>query len=118
MRVTRPDFRLEKAHRAAGRVVAGVDEVGRGCLAGPVVTAAVVLPESCYSGRLASWWGELNDSKLLSPATRERLAALIHENALVQIAWSTVEEVDRWNILHATMIAMRRSLAPFQGFVQ
>ena len=85
-------------------LVAGVDEVGRGPLAGPVVTAAVILdPERPIEG--------LNDSKKLSEKRREALAELIKERAL---AWSLgraeVEEIDRINILQATMLAMRRAV--------
>ncbi|MGB0721211.1 MAG: ribonuclease HII [Gammaproteobacteria bacterium] len=86
------------------RRVAGVDEVGRGPLIGPVVTAAVILdPRRPIEG--------LNDSKKLSEARREVLAPLIRERAL---AWSLgraeVEEIDELNILHATLLAMRRAV--------
>ena len=110
---------------AAGRVSVGVDEVGRGCLAGPVVTAAVVMPAFMLDsdGMLdsmgkASWWTEINDSKLVPPAKRERLAAQILETCEVQIAWCYPQEIDRWNILHASLIAMRRALGPFSGLAQ
>ncbi len=86
-------------------IVAGVDEVGRGPLAGPVVTAAVVLPE-CYD------LPDLTDSKKLSPKKREILSIAIKQQAL---AWSigeaSVEEIDELNILHATMLAMQRAVA-------
>src|SRR5687768_6771823 len=78
-----PDLAHEMAHRAQGRLVAGVDEVGRGCLAGPVVTAAVVLPDFVYKPASEEgaaqdrWWLQLNDSKLLRPAVREALAEKI-----------------------------------------
>ena len=90
--------------RGYGRV-AGVDEVGRGCLAGPVVAAAVVLdPERPVRG--------LRDSKLLTPAARERLYADIVQRAA---AWSlgAVEagEIDRINIHNAALLAMRDALA-------
>jgi len=86
-------------------IIAGVDEVGRGPLAGPVVTAAVILdPDNPVDG--------LNDSKKLSPKKREQLAVEIHEKAL---AWcfgrAEVEEIDQINILHATMLAMQRAVA-------
>ena len=85
--------------------IAGVDEVGRGPLVGAVVAAAVILdPQRPIAG--------LADSKKLSPATRERLATLITEQAL---AWSVAEcsaaEVDELNILWATMRAMTRAVA-------
>lgn len=83
---------------------AGVDEAGRGPLAGPVVAAAVILdPDRPIEG--------LNDSKKLSPRTRERLDALIRERALgYAVAVSTVDEIDRINILQASLLAMRRAL--------
>lgn len=87
------------------QVVAGVDEVGRGPLAGPVVTAAVILdPERPIAG--------LADSKVLSEKRREALFDEIQEKAL---AWSIgraeVEEIDALNILQATMLAMQRAVA-------
>ncbi|KPK55970.1 MAG: ribonuclease HII [Thiotrichales bacterium SG8_50] len=86
-------------------LVAGVDEVGRGPLAGPVVAAAVVLdPRQPVEG--------LADSKALTPARRERLASEIRSRAL---AWAVgraeVEEIDRLNILHASLLAMTRAVA-------
>lgn len=85
-------------------LVAGVDEVGRGPLCGPVVTAAVILdPARPILG--------LNDSKKLSEARRERLFDEICEKALAWcIARADVEEIDRLNILHATMLAMQRAV--------
>ncbi|WP_061288100.1 ribonuclease HII [Azotobacter vinelandii] len=85
-------------------LVAGVDEVGRGPLCGAVVTAAVILdPERPILG--------LNDSKKLSEARREALSEEIREKALAWcIARAEVEEIDRLNILHATMLAMRRAV--------
>ena len=83
----------------------GVDEAGRGPLAGPVVAAAVILPPNTpLSG--------LNDSKKLSPRRRERLAAEIRATAL---AWAVAEasaaEIDEWNILRSTLRAMARAVA-------
>jgi ribonuclease HII len=86
-------------------LVAGIDEAGRGCLAGPVVAGAVILPARC---RLPG----LTDSKLLSPARREELAALIKARA---VAWAVGAarswEIDRLNVLQATFLAMRRAVA-------
>jgi len=87
------------------RLICGVDEAGRGPLAGPVVAAAVILPPG------ASLSG-LNDSKKLSPRRRERLAAEIRTTAL---AWAVAEasaaEIDAWNILRSTLRAMARAVA-------
>jgi ribonuclease HII len=85
-------------------LIAGVDEAGRGPLAGPVVAAAVILDD------LKPIRG-LNDSKLLTPLARERLNVQIHAKALCFcIAQASVEEIDRLNILQATLLAMRRAV--------
>jgi ribonuclease HII len=85
-------------------LVAGVDEAGRGPLAGPVVAAAVILdPRRPIQG--------LDDSKKLSPARREQLAADIRARALSwAVGWADPEEIDEINILAATMLAMRRAI--------
>jgi ribonuclease HII len=92
---------------AAGRNlsrVAGVDEAGRGPLAGPVVAAAVILDRRRRIRGLA-------DSKVLSPAERGRLAPLIRSRALAfGIGWADRDEIDALNIFQATMLAMRRAL--------
>jgi ribonuclease HII len=86
--------------------VCGIDEAGRGPLAGPVFAAAVILKEPI---------GGLKDSKLLSAAVRERLSLRIREQALAfAVAQATVEEIDRLNILQATMLAMQRAVAALQ----
>ncbi len=83
--------------------VLGVDEVGRGCLAGPVVAAAVTLPDAAVPG--------LIDSKLLTPPRREELATRIRECALaVGLGWASADEVDALGILAATLTAMRRAV--------
>ena len=86
-------------------LVCGIDEAGRGPLAGPVVAAAVILdPARPIPG--------LNDSKKLSGKKRDALAALIRERAVTwAVAEATVEEIDRLNILHATLLAMQRAVA-------
>ena len=88
----------------SGRRVCGVDEAGRGPLAGPVVAAAVILDaRRPIAG--------LRDSKQLSPARRDNLAVLIRERALGwSIAAASVEEVDRLNVLQATLLAMKRAI--------
>jgi ribonuclease HII len=86
-------------------LVCGIDEAGRGPLAGPVVAAAVILdPARPVTG--------LNDSKKLSEKKRDALAVLIRERALAwAVAEATVEEIDRLNILQATLLAMQRAVA-------
>ncbi len=99
-----PDYSFEAAARARGYTrIAGVDEVGRGPLAGPVTAAAVVLdPARIPDG--------LNDSKKLSRKKREALYVQILEVADVSIAHAIVEEIDAHNILRASHIAMGRAL--------
>lgn len=98
----------------AGDDIAGVDEVGRGPLAGDVVAAAVILdPHQPIAG--------LRDSKRLSAARREELALAIRAHALAwSVARATVEEIDRLNILQASLLAMKRAveaLQPQPGYV-
>ena len=100
------------------RLVAGVDEVGRGCLAGPVVAAALILPPGLDLGRppgKPEWLREVADSKMLSPEKRAELAPLIREWALGWgVGYATVEEIDRINIYHASHLAMLRALEAMQ----
>jgi ribonuclease HII len=100
-----PDFQYETSAQAAGAVrVVGVDEVGRGPLAGPVTAAAVRLdPLRLPVG--------LRDSKMLTPARREALCAEIIAVAEVSVAHATVEEIDSLNILRASHLAMERAIA-------
>ncbi len=84
-------------------IVAGVDEAGRGPLAGPVVAAAVILPKGFNCK-------EIDDSKKLDRETRERLAERIKAECQWSVAFAEVEEIDRINILWATMAAMERAL--------
>ena len=99
-----PDFSFEHAAMAKGYLrIAGVDEVGRGPLAGPVTAAAVVLDP----GRIPEG---LNDSKKLTKRKREALYDQIMEVADVSIAHASVEEIDAHNILRASHIAMVRAL--------
>lgn len=99
-----PDFRLERAVLDAGSLrVAGVDEVGRGPLAGPVTAAAVRLdPANIPPG--------LHDSKKLGAARREQLFDAIMASADVAVAHASVAEIDQLNILVASHLAMRRAL--------
>ena len=87
--------------------MAGVDEVGRGALAGPVTAACVVFPPPV--GKFAGYG--INDSKLLSPEKREALSRWIMGNAIhTSLGWATVEEVDHHNIRNATLLSMGRAL--------
>lgn len=106
-RLTAKDERLwmnEAPYRDEGRLVAGMDEAGRGPLAGPVCAACVILPPGeAIPG--------LRDSKKLSAKRRQDLAAEIRRKAQAYcIAFASVEEVDRLNILGATMLAMKRAI--------
>lgn len=96
----------------AGERLAGVDEAGRGCLAGPVVAGAVEIAEGdslrLFQGELA----EVNDSKKLSPRQRERLFEIITHNPCIRwaVGSCSAQEVDQLNILRATHVAMGRAL--------
>ncbi len=102
----RPDLALETEACALGATrVAGVDEAGRGPLAGPVVAVAVILdPARVPEG--------LDDSKRLSAARREALARALRACAEVSVAEASVEEIDALNVWGATALAMARALAP------
>ena len=98
------EFELE-ARRRGYRRIAGLDEAGRGPLAGPVVAAAVILPTRC---RLVG----IDDSKQISESERARLYEVIVRRArAVAVGIATEQEIDRVNILEATRLAMRRALA-------
>ncbi|HEX2056082.1 MAG TPA: ribonuclease HII [Nitrospiraceae bacterium] len=97
-------FEVE-ARRRGYRYIAGLDEAGRGPLAGPVVAAAVILPRCC---RLPG----LNDSKQLSEAERNRLYGLIRAKAcMIGVGAASEQEIDGLNILEATRLAMQRAIA-------
>jgi ribonuclease HII len=100
-----PNFAREAA---LGDLVCGIDEVGRGPLAGPVVAAAVILdrrrmPRSLRTG--------IDDSKKLTPAEREEYATALRSCALIALGAAAVSEIDRINILRASLLAMRRAVA-------
>ncbi len=98
--MSKPDFSLEQA---TSGLVAGIDEVGRGPFAGPVIAAAVILsPDHIPDG--------IQDSKKLTKLKREALATQILAHADVGIGEATVSEIDELNILQATFLAMRRAL--------
>lgn len=92
---------IDELYKKEFGIVAGVDEAGRGCLAGPVVAAAVVLEKEIEG---------INDSKQLSPAKRERLFDEIMGKAAVGIGIASPEEIDLHNIFNATKLAMNRAL--------
>jgi ribonuclease HII len=98
-------------------IICGIDEVGRGPLAGPVMAAAVILPE-----RLPNFFIAVTDSKKLSSQQREKLFPLLMSCCDVGIGMATVEEIDQYNILQATFFAMQRAVqnlpvAPHKAFV-
>lgn len=104
-----PDFELENAARLKGyNLICGVDEAGRGPLAGPVCAAAVILPtDEIIEG--------VNDSKKLSEKKREKLFDIITEKALAwSVAFASVEEIEEVNILNATYLAMNRAIDGLQ----
>lgn len=101
---SRPDYSFELAAMSRGaRLIAGVDEVGRGPLAGPVMAAAVILdPQNIPDG--------LNDSKQLSAKRRDYLAEWIQENCDWGVGSCSIEEIDHLNIYHAAHLAMSRAV--------
>ncbi len=100
-----PDYSFEAALRAQGLLrIAGVDEVGRGPLAGPVTAAAVVLDPHCIPEGL-------NDSKKLSVRKRNDILAAIRESAEISVAHASVAKIDALNILRASHLAMERAVA-------
>ena len=104
-----PDFTYEKEAAVAGYLhICGVDEAGRGPLAGPVCAAAVILPAGCVIEGL-------NDSKKLTEKKREALYDPIREAAVAcGIAFASVEEIETFNILQATFLAMERAVAQLE----
>ena len=103
-RIPRAMSTIERAHWARHELMCGVDEVGRGCLAGPLVTAAVIL----HPGATCAL---LKDSKLLSAADRERAARWIKQHSWYAYGMASHHEIDVFNIYQATLLAMRRAVA-------
>lgn len=102
-----PDFSFEDRHgRHTGKLIAGVDEAGRGPLAGPVVAAAVIIGASCPDDLAHA----INDSKKLTLAKREQLFPLILQHCITGIAQASAAEIDRINILQASLLAMARAV--------
>lgn len=113
----KPDLSLEAQYGHPQVLLAGVDEVGRGCLAGPVYAAAVILPAEVHLEswkdlkKKQPWLKEVNDSKLVAREMREELAPQIRSWARAHaVAFATVEEIDRINIHHASHLAMIRAI--------
>ena len=104
-RKSRPNLKLEKE---AGCVVCGVDEVGCAPLAGPVVAAALILPEKPLPRKLVRL---INDSKIVPAPQREAAAAALPEYCVISFGEASVEEIDTLNIYHARMLAMTRAIA-------
>lgn len=104
-----PDYSFEKAQKQKGySFICGVDEAGRGPLAGPVCAAAVILPEDAEIEGL-------NDSKKLTEKKREALFDVVKEKAIAwSVAFATVEEIEQHNILNATFLAMNRAIEGLQ----
>ncbi len=104
-----PDYSYEKSAAEKGyKFVCGVDEAGRGPLAGPVCAAAVILPYDCEIEGL-------NDSKKLTEKKREALFPVICEKALAySVAFASVDEIEELNILRATYLAMNRAISGLQ----
>lgn len=96
-----PDLSIESLY--SNYVIAGVDEVGRGCLAGPLVVGAVIIRRE---GLIAG----INDSKKLAVSKRESMSQLIHSNHICAIAVAEVEEINRLGINPATFLAINRAL--------
>ncbi len=103
-----PSTSIEEAFWVSGdTLIAGVDEVGRGPLAGPVYAAAVILDPKARPG----WLSELRDSKVITASERERLAQAVRDEAPdYGVGWATVPEIDAWGITAANRMAMVRSL--------
>jgi ribonuclease HII len=102
-----PHLLLETEHgRERGVLIAGTDEAGRGPLAGPVVAAAVIIPAQLDK----KLHGAIQDSKKLTAQKREDLFPLIQQNCVHAIAEASVAEIDQINILHASLLAMRRAV--------
>lgn len=107
---------FDSSHRFAGRStkakchVVGTDEVGRGCLAGPVVASAVALPEISMKSEIAKALMELNDSKKLTIEQRERLSTSLQSFCHFSIAEASVREINELNILNASLLAMKRAV--------
>ena len=106
-----PDLKLEKKLWKGGfESIAGLDEAGRGALAGPVTVAAVILPR--HPSHLSSTLSGVRDSKLMTPAQRVRWADVIKESARAwSLGWASADEIDSLGISASTRLAAERALA-------
>ena len=112
LRRTRKRGRIERALRDEGKACAGVDEVGRGCLAGPVAAGFAVLDLARVEKLKAADRRMLRDSKLLSPAQRRYMLPIIAKVQVdTQVGWASVREIEEIGILPACFLAMRRAIA-------
>lgn len=107
-----PDNNALFSEKAFASPVCGIDEVGRGPLAGPVLSACVYIkPETSH----LDFWQEITDSKKMTAKKREKLCPLIKLHSFHGIGTASVEEIDRLNIHHATLLAMRRAYEDMAG---
>lgn len=104
-----PDLTYEIAHGLGeGKIICGIDEAGRGPLAGPVVAAAVILPAEGLPSEIGD---KIRDSKQLTKKQREFLFSALSELCRYAVAEATVAEIDSLNILNASLLAMKRAVA-------
>lgn len=101
-----PTLEFEREAQWPAQVIAGVDEVGRGPLAGEVVAAAVILP-----AEERDWFSQLADSKKISPKKREALYEIIMDQCVVGVGRGTLDDILSLNILWASMLAMERAIS-------
>src|SRR5689334_18415919 len=119
--MNRPNFKTEISSFQNGYTyVAGIDEVGRGCLAGPVVAAVVALDPESISSTKNRWHREVRDSKVLLPEKRFLLEPVIKQHSL---GWGigvvSPQHIDELNIHHATLLAMAKAVEDFtKGLAQ
>ena len=113
---SRPTLKSERSHwRLGTQLVAGVDEVGRGPLAGPVAAGAVVLPPNVRASGCFRWLSRVNDSKVLTSAAREELAEYIWEHSLsAAVSFVRVNDIDRIGIAEASRQAMLAAVGDLQ----
>ncbi len=111
--MTYPTFQIELEYLKEYDLIAGVDEAGRGPLAGPVVAGAVILDPKLAGARRTEnkWWRKVRDAKLLSEKTRIELEKVIKDNALaLAVGRVEAQTIDKINILEASLLAMRRAV--------